>query len=170
MRAGIANFRKMLKAGKVLNANGAGGVAGSMAATTEEGMNNGVGTNTSGVGEGTESILLGPKLTDPAQSPVFIGQRVIHEGLRCKMELEITANALQGGGAGPGQGAPAGERKEWLKMEILVLQVDENYWQIVRDTYAGAGQAANAAWADRFRRKRELKINAYLQELDRLGC
>ncbi len=84
MRAGIANFRKMLKAGKVLNANGAGGVAGSMAATTEEGMNNGVGTNTSGVGEGTESILLGPKLTGPAPSRAFMGPRGIQGSRPCK--------------------------------------------------------------------------------------
>ncbi|MFN6194340.1 MAG: hypothetical protein ACK58T_04385 [Phycisphaerae bacterium] len=113
--AGIANFKKMQGAGRVINANGRAGTTGTSAHAEPEGRNAaGQATSTSGVGVGGEYICLGDKV--PTLSPHEMGAMLVHEGIRTKQTGDRTPPPAGGGGGGGGGGwqPPLPERmREW---------------------------------------------------------
>lgn len=168
--AGLDNANKMIgKEGKVKNSNNAPGYPeGGQAATSAESVRNGEAVRTSAVGAGDETIFLGPAVLYPDSSPVLVAQKLMHEGLRCKLTITTTmAAALPGANQGPGPAAPPGERCRWLKNEIFILLVDEMYFAAASQRATAAGNSNAAADFDRRRKQRENKRVALQQEYER---
>lgn len=153
VKAAVANIRKMLGAGRVLNDNGATGQRGTSAGTTQESINAaGQAVHTSAVGVGTEYVMLGDKVL--TQSPDHAGGTLVHEGVRCKQEGVDTLPPAGGGGGGGGGGwvPPLLERRaKWLR-DWDVYTTDGYYWDAVAAGYAG--QPARVEWAQKFAEKR----------------
>jgi hypothetical protein len=156
VKAAIANIRKMLAAGRVLNDNGATGRRGTSAGTTQEAIENGQAIHTSSVGVGTEYVTLGDKVL--TQSADHAGGTLVHEGVRCKQEGKDTIPPPAGGGGGGGGGQPPlwERRAEWLR-DWDVYTTDAYYWDGVAAGYAG--QPARVEWAQKFAELRRETAN-----------
>lgn len=160
----LRNFKKMLKDGKVIG--GDPEVKGTQAATTPEAQQAGQSINTTGVGVGTEEILLGPGT--PNLHPTERGQKFIHEGARVKQRRETTNATMLPNNGGPGPNAPPGERCRWLRLEFQVYDTDADYFEEAADQAqaAAAADAAVNALRDIAKQKRN-KANAIKNEFAR---
>ena len=134
-------------------------IEGGMAATSAESQRGGKSVSTSAVGAGDEQISIGPDVPNSPNPPVM-AQKLVHEGLRVKMTIQTTSatySVLPDGSvnpnAGPGPGAPPGERCKWLKNEVQTLKLDEAYFKGLASVYPAGSPAQKDALARRDMRK-----------------